>query len=313
MEAVRKTNTGMRYMKGEDNIRYRKENDGCFLVMDIEDDMQKDELCLKMLTGNSIEGLLRPEIRSINDKRSLCYDVTDFASLSVYCKSRELSEGELKKLLSSLLSLIRRLPDYFLDPEGLSLCADRIYTDSSSYFFCYRPAGYPSDENDSAGDLAKELIGLIDDNDSGAVFLGYRFYKEVRESGMGLGACICKTLDGENTKGCGDAQTGDEKDTLKEMIPESPKRQTKTDSEVKADESIPDEEGKNSQDKKHPDVVLVMIFATLFLLGVFLCYRRYTHITPFSMALFMSAGEGVTGVMFTVIGAAGAGLTFFKS
>ncbi len=285
-------------------MKIKKETGRSYLVIDLTDEETDEEaFSLRMLTENRIKGLLPMRIRSINDKRSLYADVTDLAPLAVFCKNRQLSGSELGKLFQAISSIIRRLPDYFIDPSGLSFAADSIYTDGNEFSFCYLPGKSALDDGNAAEELARELIVLIDNDDSDAVFLGYGFYRTARESGGSIALCISRVLDTEKNESdrdtAGDDDKGAEEDTgsagYRDVAGE--------------DDSF----GEGQSKRSTPDVLQLMIFIILTLLGILLCYKRVMHISPFSFMLMMGSGDGIAGVVFIAAGLAGTGLTIAKS
>ena len=124
-----------------------------YLVIEKEDSGQ-DGYLIKMITENSIDGLIPCQERMINGESLLYYDITSRQSIQSILEVQPLQMRHLQKLFSGLRTISEVMEKYLLSPEDLLLLPEFVYMDIATweYSFIYYPERI-SEENTSLRDL----------------------------------------------------------------------------------------------------------------------------------------------------------------
>ena len=168
-------------------IVYRREMKHNYLIAQPEGENQ-ETYELHMMSGNTIEGLLKFHFRETDGQSSYCYEITSKQSLSHMLDYRGLGQGELKKLISGIYLILGRLEPYLLSENGILLEPQYIYIEPERFlvFLCLIPA--------RTGDFPKEMTGLlhyllgkIDHQDKECVVMAYALYQTSLKENYGIG------------------------------------------------------------------------------------------------------------------------------
>ncbi len=111
-----------------------------YLVIEKEDSGQ-DGYLIKMITENSIEGLIPCQERMINGESLLYYDITSRQSIQSILEAQPLQMRHLQKLFSGLRAISEVMEKYLLSPEELLMLPEFVYMDMATweYSFVYYP------------------------------------------------------------------------------------------------------------------------------------------------------------------------------
>jgi hypothetical protein len=138
-----------------------------------------------MLQANFIEGIIRPEVRTIDNQVFYYYDITSKLSIdTIYVKST-VNYDQLKGLFTKLADLIDIAYEYLLNENDLILMPDHIYMELASYqaYICYLP-GYNKDIGNQLATLIEYLMNKVEYNDKRAVLYIYNLYAVCRNEGF---------------------------------------------------------------------------------------------------------------------------------
>lgn len=133
-----------------------------YLVIEKEDSGQ-DGYLIKMITENSIDGLIPCQERMINGESLLYYDITSRQSIQSILEAQPLQMRHLQKLFSGLRAISEVLEKYLLNSEDLLLLPEFVYMDMATweYSFIYYPER-TSGENTSLRDLNEFFMQHMD-------------------------------------------------------------------------------------------------------------------------------------------------------
>lgn len=111
-----------------------------YLVIENEDSGQ-DGYLIKMITENSIDGLIPCQERMINGESLLYYDITSRQSIQSILEAQPLQMRHLQKLFSGLRTISEVMEKFLLNPEDLLLLPEFVYMDMATwqYSFIYYP------------------------------------------------------------------------------------------------------------------------------------------------------------------------------
>lgn len=111
-----------------------------YLVIEKEDSGQNGYL-IKMITENTIDGLIPCQERMINGESLLYYDITSRQSIQSILEAQPLQMRHLQKLFSGLRTISEVMEKYLLSPEDLLLFPEFVYMDMATgeYSFIYYP------------------------------------------------------------------------------------------------------------------------------------------------------------------------------
>lgn len=184
-------------------ITYRRELDHNYLVLEQEN--YRENYQVGMLLKNRIPGFLECRMSRLDETAFFYYEITSRQSLRLVLERKRLKVQELQKLLNSLYQTVCLCGEYLLEVEGILLDPDCIYLDPDEWniFFCFFPFRR---QHTGSGllELAEYLLDCLDRQDSGAVTLGYEFYRIAGEQNPSLGRLLeeWKTVgDEEKAKG----------------------------------------------------------------------------------------------------------------
>ena len=133
-----------------------------YLVIEKEDSGQ-DGYLIKMITENTIEGLIPCQERMINGESLLYYDITSRQSIQSILEAQPLQMRHLQKLFSGLRVISEVMEKYLLNPEDLLLLPEFVYMDMATweYSFIYYPERI-SRENASLHNLNEFFMQHMD-------------------------------------------------------------------------------------------------------------------------------------------------------
>ena len=146
----------------------KKELGNTYLIMDADKE-NLDDYRYKMLSGNTIGGIIPLTVRTINTGSQLYYDVSDKINLIKYLSIKNLDYKGLTELIGALMETSENLVEYLIDENCMVLDTDLIFKDVKTgkwEFICI-----PNDdsENDKLTELMSEIISYVKTDDEAAV------------------------------------------------------------------------------------------------------------------------------------------------
>lgn len=161
-------------------VSYRRELDHNYLVL--EEKEFQENYQVNMLLKNRIPGFLECRMTRVDKKAFFYYEITSRQNLRLVLERKRLSLMEMIRLLEGLEQAAQTCEEYLLDGERILLQPDFIYLDPDEWkiWVCF----YPFEKQELGSQLlglAEYLLDHLDRQDSGAVTLGYEFYRMAGE------------------------------------------------------------------------------------------------------------------------------------
>lgn len=156
--------------------RFEHSEKANYLVLCTE--QREERMADRMLVQNEIKGLLPVRIERINGCKEYYFDISSKHSLGSIVKKGSLNVPKIQLLIQSIGELLRQFHEYMLEPDGICLSEELIYTALPEWklFFCY----YEEDGRKFTEKLRKLLqfvIEYVDYQDKEAVTLAYACYQ----------------------------------------------------------------------------------------------------------------------------------------
>lgn len=170
-------------------ITYIKDLHHNYLVIPADQDNTDEAYCVKMLSENSIDGIIRPEHRIIDGQVSYYFDITSKQSLDVIHGKTSINYKKVKKLFIELLDLISRSYEYLLNEDDLVICPEHIYIELSTeqVHICYLPS-YNKDLGKQITEVVEYIMNKLDYKDKEAVLYVYNIYSICKEEAISFSA-----------------------------------------------------------------------------------------------------------------------------
>lgn len=121
-------------------IKYIRDFRHNYLVLR-EEETDQQGYPIKMITTNTIRGLIPCQERMLNGAALLYYDITSRQSIRSILEAQPLQMKHLKKLFVSLRGMMGELESYLLNMDGLLLVPEFVYMDMDTmdFWFVYYP------------------------------------------------------------------------------------------------------------------------------------------------------------------------------
>lgn len=123
---------------GEDlSIKYERNNNISYAVVDITDSNELVEYEMKMLMRNSPDYFLKFSINEINSRKCIYYDITSKQQLSTLLEYGKVNMDDVKSLLGNISKMARVVDEYMLNLDRVILDPRCIYislVDKKVYF-----------------------------------------------------------------------------------------------------------------------------------------------------------------------------------
>ncbi len=136
----------------------------------------------RMLLNNTIPGLLKMELRCIDQMDLFYYDITSKKSVASVCGNKSLNYDELRKILSQIIEAIEKSREYLLLEDDFIIEPDYVFIDDDSkdIELCHL-VGREENIREQLSKFMEFLMNKVDYKDEDAVVLIYAMYKESKE------------------------------------------------------------------------------------------------------------------------------------
>lgn len=167
-------------------ISYRREIRHNYLIIDPEE-IEWNGYESQMLAENQIEGILRFQLRQMDEGVRFYYEITSRQPLTRLLENKKVGAAELRRLVMGIAAVLERMEEYLLHEERVLLEPDYLYVEPESFrvFLCLIP-GLQRDFSEDFGRLLEYLLGSVDHHDKECVILVYGMYQETRKENYGM-------------------------------------------------------------------------------------------------------------------------------
>lgn len=150
-----------------------------FLILE-EEENQEEDFQSYMLQANEIPGILKTNVKYIDNKSHYYYDISGKLSLQSIYEKEKLDKEQIKRLVDAILQTMREVQKYMLDGTGILLDPEYIYYENGSYYFCYYPRCQQK-LTEEFHRLTEFFVREVDYKDKEGVHLAYTLHKETME------------------------------------------------------------------------------------------------------------------------------------
>ena len=167
-------------------VRYHREMKQNYLTITAEEGTEPNYE-IRMLAGNTIEGLLRFRIRKTDGRCQFCYEITSRQPLGRLLDTRTLGAEQIRNLLLGIAKTLAEMENYLLEEGRIWLDPEFIYVDPETFrpALCLVPGREGDFPREFSGFL-QYLLGKVDHQDKEAVILAYGLYRESLKDNYGL-------------------------------------------------------------------------------------------------------------------------------
>lgn len=156
---------------------------------------------IKMLSNNKIPGLLAVQDRTVNNSVEYYYDIKSYKPVTALYETRDISVGEIVKILQCLDKSIAGLDGYFLEKDGILLNPRCVMmdTEENRAYFAY----IPGKENAFEEELRKFIEFILEHmehSDRNKTIRFYEAYQDVIRGDSDIGGIIEKLTCGDNDR-----------------------------------------------------------------------------------------------------------------
>lgn len=164
----------------------------------------------RMLEENYVEGLLEMSGRGMDDKSCYDYDVSGKVSMKALYEKHAISGEEIKRLLKSILSVVKEVERYLLDVNHILMDPEYIFYAEEKYYFCYYPPGNKS-LWEGFHHLSEYLVKCADYQDQECVQMIFLLHQETMKENYSLEQIIRECIKEEEEEQIEETEETDDK------------------------------------------------------------------------------------------------------
>lgn len=170
------------------NVTYRREMKHNYLIIE-QDNAQMQGYEENMLKENQINGLLKFQLKQIDNRRYFYYEITSKQPLSRILEFHSINKQELINLITGITQILNRLPAYLLKEDQILLQPEFIYIEPEQFFvsLCLIP-GRDRKFAEEMSELLRYILGKINHQDKECVVMAYALYQESVKDNYGMDA-----------------------------------------------------------------------------------------------------------------------------
>lgn len=146
---------------------------------------EKEDYRIIMLKENDIPGVLKTDVRYVDNKSQYYYDVSSKTSFKMLHEKIHLTLGDMRGLVTDLLDVIHTLKKYMLDEKSILLEPEYIFCEDGKYYFCYYP---PCEQNigEDFHKLTEFFVREVNYKDEEGVRFAYTLHKATMEDNYSI-------------------------------------------------------------------------------------------------------------------------------
>jgi FOG: FHA domain len=148
------------------------------MVMTKSEEVKESDYSLNMVLNNQIPGLLKLELRAVDNISQYYYNITSKQSISWILEKGNISKAQIKKVMTNMIDIMEQSREYLLEENDFVLNPEHIFINLINWeiTLCYFP-GYNQNIQRQLRDMIAYFMNKIDHKDEGAVLLIYGLYK----------------------------------------------------------------------------------------------------------------------------------------
>jgi hypothetical protein len=172
------------------HTEFKRDMQHNYMVINEDKEVLIHSYGIKMLLNNNISGLLKFELRVIDNINQYYYDVTQKQPIFLLYEKGQLKQKQIKMIIQGIISAIENGGEYLLKENDYILDPNYIFVDLSEFqvSLCYM-VGYNIDVIEQFCKVIEYIMNKIDYKDKDAVLLIYELYRISRQ-----GDCTLKGI-----------------------------------------------------------------------------------------------------------------------
>lgn len=163
---------------------YKNDLKRAYMIIECEAEEMEDYQII-MLKENEIPGILKTDLRFVDNKSQYYYDISGKTSFKMLHEKINLTLEDMKGLVNELLQAINTLKKYMLDEKCILLEPEYIFCEGEKYYFCY----YPSCEQNIGEEfhrLTEFFVREVNYRDEEGVHFAYTLHKATMEENYSI-------------------------------------------------------------------------------------------------------------------------------
>ena len=149
-----------------------------------------------MLKENDIPGVLKTDVRYVDNKSQYYYDISSKTSFKMLHEKIQLTLEDMKGLVRDLLEVIHTLKKYMLDEKSILLEPEYIFCENGKYYFCYYPPCERNIEKEFHR-LTEFFVREVNYKDEEGVRFAYTLHKATMEDNYSIEEIMSRLIPAE--------------------------------------------------------------------------------------------------------------------
>lgn len=148
-------------------------------------DSEEEDYQIHMLRENEIPGLLKTDVRYVDNVSQYYYDISGKVSFKAMHEKVNLKYEEMNRLVNALLQTMKTIRKYMLDGDGILLDPEYIFCSREQFFFCYYPGG-KTVLREEFHRLTEYFVSEVDYKEKEGMQFAYRIHKATMEQNYSM-------------------------------------------------------------------------------------------------------------------------------
>lgn len=159
-------------------VIYRREMNHNYAVLQGEEPYEEEDYQIRMLISNKIMGLLKLNLRNLDNKPDFYYDISSRQSIHHIFERKKAVFNDLKSIIIGIAKTVEQAREYLLDLNHIVLTPELIFLNPEEMNpeFCYCPL-YEKEFSDGLSELIQYLLEKTDHTDKDGVLFVYGMYR----------------------------------------------------------------------------------------------------------------------------------------
>ena len=183
------------------DVSYQRNLNHNYMIME-NDRITGEEYTIRMVEQNQIAELLPFQVRKIDGKTYLYYEITSRQSILQFYHGCALRRRDIAHLLEGIRAGLEKMHQFLLSSEDLVLLPEFVFmdVDTMQIKLSYMPYSGESGEGgqETFRQLAEYILKNLDHSERGAVDLGYELYAQAARENFSLEELWKELPDQEN-------------------------------------------------------------------------------------------------------------------
>lgn len=160
-------------------IRFERERMNNYMVIDCEEWLERTAYANKLLESTRVEGFMNYEIRELDGKQSIYYELNYKTSLKQVLGDLQFDYEKVENIVRSIVSVLEKTEEYLLCTDCILWNSDCIFIEvtTGNLMFTYYPV--VDKQHNSLKKLLTELLQYIDKQDQEVYMYWMGFYNTV--------------------------------------------------------------------------------------------------------------------------------------